>query len=63
MATLDKLAKVNENLTVYRYDNGWMFEVGGRNSDDEWATAKVICNTEQEVLDLIKQYNQKPLDN
>ena len=26
----DKLAKINENYTVNMYDNGYMFEVSGR---------------------------------
>jgi len=60
--TLDKLAKVNENITINRYDNGWMVEVGGRNHDDDWSTAKVICNTEDEVLSVVKQWNTMPLD-
>jgi hypothetical protein len=63
MPNLNKLNKVNETVSIYRYDNGWMVEVGGRDDDDEWVTAKVICNTEVEVLDLIKQYNTLPLVN
>ena len=59
---LDKLAKVNENITINRYDNGWMVEVGGRNQDEDWSTAKVICNTEDEVLAVVKQWNTMPLD-
>ena len=40
MATInDKLAKVNDNFTVNMYDNGFMVEIGGRDSDDEWKTA------------------------
>ena len=32
---LGKLAKVNESLTINRYDDGWMVEVGGRDDDSE----------------------------
>lgn len=60
--SLDKLVKVNENITINRYDNGWMVEVGGRNQDDDWATVKTICNTEDEVLSVVKQWNTMPLD-
>ena len=63
MPSLDKLAKVNESISINRYDNGWMVEVGGRDHDDQWSSAKIICNTQEEVLDLIKQYNATPLDN
>lgn len=61
MAQLSKLVKVNESLTVNRYDNGWMVEIGGRNKKDDWANTKIVCNTEAEVLDLIKEYNSIPL--
>jgi hypothetical protein len=30
MAKLTKLSKVNESITINRYDNGFMVEVGGR---------------------------------
>lgn len=45
-----------------RYDNGWMVEVGGRNKKEDWATTKTLCNTEEEVIALIKEYNTMPLD-
>ncbi len=57
MAKLAKLAKVNDSFSVYRYDNGWMVEVGGRNKKDDWSNTKVLCNTEEELLGLIKEYN------
>ena len=57
MSNLSKLTKVGDNFTVNRYDNGWMVEVGGRNKKDDWVTAKVMCSTEQELLEIIKEYN------
>ena len=57
MSKLNKLAKVGDNFTVNRYDNGWMVEVGGRNKKDDWVTAKVMCNTEDELLAIVKEYN------
>ncbi len=57
MAKLTKLTKVNDSFSVYRYDNGWMVEVGGRNKKDDWSNTKVLCNTEEELLGLIKEYN------
>lgn len=55
--------KVNENLTIYRYDNGWMLEVSGRNKNGDYKTSKILCNTEDELISLIKDYNQIELDN
>jgi hypothetical protein len=63
MAKLNKLAKVNESMTINRYDNGWMVEVGGRDSDNEWKNSKIVCNTEEEVLAVVKEYNAMDLDN
>ena len=63
MAKLDKLSKVNENITVNRYDNGWMVEVGGRDNDNEWKNAKILCNTEEEMIAVIKEWNTMDLDN
>jgi len=63
MAKLTKLAKVNESITINRYDNGWMVEVGGRNKDEDWKTTKTMCNTEEEVIAVIKEWNSMELDN
>jgi len=63
MTKLTKLAKVNESITINRYDNGWMVEVGGRDGEGEWKNAKVVCNTEEEVLAVVKEYNAMDLDN
>ena len=59
----DKLAKVNDCYTINRYDNGFMVEVSGRDSDGDYKTSKVICNTEEDLLTVIKQINSLELDN
>jgi hypothetical protein len=63
MAKLNKLAKVNESITINRYDNGWMIEVGGRDKKEEWKTTKTMCNSEEEVIAVIKEWNSMDLDN
>lgn len=63
MSKLKKLAKVNESITINRYDNGWMVEVGGRDSDNDWKNTKTLCNTEEEMLSVIKEWNLKEVDN
>ena len=57
MSKLTKLAKVNDSITVNRYDNGWMVEIGGRNKKDDWANTKTMCATEEELIAVIKEYN------
>jgi hypothetical protein len=63
MTKLNRLSKVNESITINRYDNGWMVEVGGRDADNEWKNCKIVCNTEEEVLSVVKEYNSMDLDN
>ena len=62
MAKLNKLNKVNESITLNRYDNGFMVEVGGRDNENDWKTAKVLCNTEEEMIAVIKEWNSMEID-
>lgn len=59
---LNKLDKVNESFTVNRYDNGFMVEIGGRDKENDWKTAKVMCNTEVDLIEVIKEALAMPLD-
>lgn len=59
---LTKLTKVNESFTVYRYDNGFMIEVGGRDKKNDYKTLKVLCATEAELFDTIKEALSIELD-
>ena len=59
---LTKLAKVNENISINRYDNGWMVEVGGRDSESDWKNCKILCNTEEEMLAVVKEWNTMEVD-
>jgi hypothetical protein len=63
MAKLTKLEKVSESITINRYDNAWMVEIGGRDKKEEWKNSKTVCNTEEELIALIKEYNALTLDN
>lgn len=51
----DKLTKVDEDVTVTRADNGYIVTVSGRDTDDDWATAKIVCNSLEEVMALITE--------
>jgi len=51
----DKLVKVNENFTINMYDNGYMIEVGGRDDEDNWKTSKIIVDTVDELLALVRE--------
>jgi hypothetical protein len=59
---LNKLTKVNESFTINRYDNGFMIEVGGRDNDNDWKNCKVMCSTEAELIEVIKEALSMELD-
>ncbi len=59
---LEKLAKVNESFTINRYDNGFMIEVSGRNDDSDWKTCKILCSSEAELFEVIKEALSMELD-
>ena len=63
MAKLNKLTKVSETITINRYNNGWMVEVGGRDKKQDWKSTKTICNTEEEMIAVVKEWNSLDLDN
>jgi hypothetical protein len=58
----DKLSKVNESININRYDNGFMVEVGGRDDENDWKTAKILCTTEEEMLAVVKEWNSMEID-
>jgi hypothetical protein len=60
---LSKLAKVNESFTVNRYDNGFMIEVNGRDKENDWKSCKILCTTESELFEIIKEAITMEVDN
>ncbi len=63
MSKLSKLAKVNESITINRYDNGFMVEVGGRDDENDWKSAKVLCTTEADMMAVVQEWISMDLDN
>jgi hypothetical protein len=43
MRVSDKLSKVNDTVTINIYDNGFMVEISGRDHENEWTQAKIVC--------------------
>ena len=58
----DKLAKVSDSFTVNMYDNGYMLEISGRDSDNEWKNAKVLVQNLTQLNDLIAEVSELPRD-
>ena len=56
MKISDKLEKVDSAFTVNMYDNGYMIEISGRKLGvDEYSNCKIITNTSEELLDLVRE--------
>ena len=56
----DKLVKVNESFTINMYDNGFMFEIGGQDSENDWKTAKIMCPSVEDVIQLVIEATELP---
>jgi len=63
MKIADKMTFVDDSFNVSMVDNGFVFEIGGRNEDGEWSRAKVIVTTIEDLLSLIKEAAELPRDN
>ena len=59
-----KLVKVNESISIYRYDNGYMVEASGQDAEEKWITEKVVFHTSGEAYDFAEDvHSNLPLDN
>jgi hypothetical protein len=58
----EKLEKVNDNFSVYMYDNGFMLEISGRDDNGEWATAKILCKDMDNLISLIREATEMERD-
>jgi hypothetical protein len=54
----DKLSKVYENYTINMYDNGYMLDVGGNDSNGDCKSAKIMVGTIDELVVLIKEVSE-----
>lgn len=50
-----KLDKVNENFSINMYDNGYMIEVSGKDKKDDYKTSKIMVNTVEELIELVRE--------
>jgi len=51
-------SSVNDSVTVYRFENGWMVEISGRDHFDEWPTKKIVCSDLKNVLTILEEYSK-----
>jgi hypothetical protein len=56
MDIANKLEKVDTAFTINMYDNGYMFEISGRKIGvDEYCNCKIIANTSEELIELVRE--------
>ena len=58
----DKLVKVGESFSVYMYDNAYMIEVGGRDSEGDYKTVKLMVPALDQLQALIKEVTEMDRD-
>jgi len=58
----DKLTKVSESFQVYMYDNAFMIEVSGRDSENDYKTVKLMVPTLEQLQALIKEATEMDRD-
>jgi hypothetical protein len=58
----DKLAKANESFSVYMYDNAYMIEVSGRDTENDYKTVKLMVTTLDQLQALIKEVTEMDRD-
>lgn len=57
----DKLARVNDQISINRCYNGYTIEFSGQCVDASYAGMKLVCNNLEEVIMLIKEYDALPV--
>ena len=55
MNIVDKIVKIESTITIQIVDNGYVFEVGGRDANDEWKNVKIVCTTRSELDSLLDE--------
>jgi hypothetical protein len=55
-----KITKVEDNFVVQMYDNGYMIEFSGIDDKSEWKRSKIIANTDEELIALVKMILSLP---
>jgi hypothetical protein len=58
----DKLTKINESFTIYMYDNGYMIEVSGRDSENDYKTAKIMVTNLEQLVALVQEATEMERD-
>jgi hypothetical protein len=50
-----KLATVDETMTITICDNGFIFDVSGRDANEDYSSAKIVCDDIAQLISLITE--------
>lgn len=51
----DKLSKIGETFSINIYDNGFLIDANGRDKKGDYLNAKILCNTLDDLLTLVRE--------
>lgn len=57
---IDTFTKINDNYTVTNCNNGFVVEVSGQDSNEEWITGKFVVKTIDELKDIVQDLAWMP---
>ena len=55
MNICDKIVKVDDTISIRLLDNGYMFEIGGRDANEDWKTVRIVCTSRSELDALLDE--------
>ena len=56
MELKDKLSKVNDDITITKYDNGYRVNVGGEDHNENWSDANILVTELGDVMGLVTEW-------
>ncbi len=57
---VDHFAKVNDNYSITNCQNGYVVDVSGQDSSEEWISAKFVFKTIDELKDVVQDLAWMP---
>ena len=51
---IDSFTKINDNYTITNCNNGFVVEVSGQNTNEDWITGKFVIKTIDELKDAVQ---------
>ena len=58
----DKLVKVCDSFSVNMYDNGYLFEISGRDEEGDYKSAKIMVSNLSQLAALVQEATEMPRD-